>query len=315
MRPSEKLALIIVLATVATVYVSAVATVFRDVRRRLAGKAAPPSRRYVWWRRIVLTLAAGGIGCAAYARFVEPYWLEEAYTRIETRKLPPQHRPLRLVHISDLHCDPKVRLEEKLPAVIGELKPDAIVFTGDATNSPGGMVHFRRCLRAMSQIAPTFAVRGNCDDGRRRHDDMFDQTGVRELNGSAVRLNVPDANVWIAGAAAGQTDAIDRAMREVPDGALTIFLHHYPDSIETLAGPKVDLLCTGHTHGGQIALPFYGAIVTLSKFGKQYEAGLYNVGQTHLYVNRGIGMEADPAPRMRFCARPEVALIEIHPDQ
>lgn len=60
-----------------------------------------------------------------------------------------------------------------------------------------------------------------------------------------------------------------------------------------------------------MALPFYGALVTLSKFGKRYEAGLYHEGDTWLYVNRGIGMEGGPAPRVRFCARPELTILEI----
>jgi len=75
----------------------------------------------------------------------------------------------------------------------------------------------------------------------------------------------------------------------------------------------VDLYCAGHTHGGQVALPFYGALVTFSKYGKRFETGLYRVGETRLYVSRGIGMEGGKIPRVRFCSRPEVTVIEIHP--
>ena len=76
---------------------------------------------------------------------------------------------------------------------------------------------------------------------------------------------------------------------------------------------NVDLYLCGHTHGGQIAMPFYGALITMSKFGKKYEAGMYTVGDTILYVNRGIGMDGGPAPRVRFLARPEITVFEIHP--
>ncbi len=62
-----------------------------------------------------------------------------------------------------------------------------------------------------------------------------------------------------------------------------------------------------------MALPLYGALVTLSKFGKKYESGLHREGQTWLYVTRGIGMEGGPAPRVRFFARPEVTVIELAP--
>ena len=77
----------------------------------------------------------------------------------------------------------------------------------------------------------------------------------------------------------------------------------------------VDLHLAGHTHGGQVALPFYGAVITLSKYGKRYERGLYREEGTWLYVNRGIGLEGRFAPRVRFFARPEVTLIEISPRQ
>jgi len=90
-------------------------------------------------------------------------------------------------------------------------------------------------------------------------------------------------------------------------------LYHYPDAIEEAAQHRIDLYCAGHTHGGQVALPFYGAIITLSKFGKKYESGLRRLEDTWLYVNRGIGMEGGPAPRVRFCARPEITVIELSP--
>jgi predicted MPP superfamily phosphohydrolase len=76
----------------------------------------------------------------------------------------------------------------------------------------------------------------------------------------------------------------------------------------------VDLFCAGHVHGGQIAMPFYGALVTLSRYGKQYEAGLYKAGPMWLYVSRGVGMEGGAAPRVRFCSRPEVAVLEAVPE-
>jgi predicted MPP superfamily phosphohydrolase len=106
-------------------------------------------------------------------------------------------------------------------------------------------------------------------------------------------------------------ESLAQAVNSIPSDAFKIFLYHYPDLIPEVAAHKVDLYCAGHTHGGQIALPFYGALMTLSKFGKKYEAGLYHEKDTWLYVNRGIGMEGGRAPRVRFCARPELTVIEI----
>jgi predicted MPP superfamily phosphohydrolase len=93
-------------------------------------------------------------------------------------------------------------------------------------------------------------------------------------------------------------------------------LHSAPGSQTASSNRHSRLIYTvpGHTHGGQIALPLYGALITFSKYVKRYEAGLYREGETWLYVNRGIGMEGGPVPRVRFWARPEVTVIEISPE-
>ena len=112
----------------------------------------------------------------------------------------------------------------------------------------------------------------------------------------------------------GLKAGIDTALDRVPADAFTILLYHYPDEVERARKRRVDLYCAGHTHGGQVALPLYGALLTLSRSGKKYEAGLYRVGETWLYVNRGIGMEGS-SPRVRFCARPEVTVILLEPEE
>ena len=278
-------------------------------------RATPPARpRVTWIRRVVFGLALLGIVCIAYGFWIEPYWPQVTVVSLSTPKLPPGARPIRIVHISDVHCDPTPRLEERLPGLIQRQHPDLIVFTGDSINSPQALPVFKRCMAHCAQIAPTFAVKGNCDVWFWKGQDLFGGTGVRELNGEAVKLDLSGekAPLWITGVAVESEDRIDQALAEVPKGALNIFLYHYPDRIFSIAQHKVDLYCAGHTHGGQVALPFYGALVTLSKLGKRFEAGLYRVDETWLYVNRGIGMEIF-APRVRFCARPEITVIELVP--
>ncbi len=114
--------------------------------------------------------------------------------------------------------------------------------------------------------------------------------------------------------AAKWTRRLDRALADIPHEDFKVFLYHYPGLIYTLADRGIDLHCAGHTHGGQVALPFYGAITTMARFGKRFEAGLYRVHNTQLYVNRGIGMEGGYAPRVRFWCRLEVSLLEIDND-
>jgi hypothetical protein len=141
--------------------------------------------------------------------------------------------------------------------------------------------------------------------------DRFGGTGATELMGKPVKVRVQDNDLWIAGLPVGATETVKEVMEDVPEKDYRIFLFHYPDYIEDRAQNKIDLYLAGHTHGGQVALPFYGALITLSRKGKQYESGLHRLASTYIYTNGGIGMEGGRAPRVRFCSRPEVTVIDI----
>lgn len=310
MLPAEKIRVLLFVTAVFSVYAATLLIAGEYFYRRVTHKATVDGRSFVWSRRVVLGLAALGILCFLYGSFIEPYWLEVTRVRIESLKIPKGARPIHVVHISDLHSDPKPRLEECLPEVIAREKPDLIVFTGDALNSTGGLPVLKRCLTRLADVAPTFVVKGNWDVARERELDLFGNTGVRELEREAVKVRVEGTELWLAGVPAGSPHLIDKALEAVPSGAFTVFLYHYPDEILEVARRKVDLYCAGHTHGGQVALPFYGALMTLSRFGTQYEAGLYRADETWLYVNRGIGMEGDPAPRVRFVAGQHLSEID-----
>ena len=128
-----------------------------------------------------------GCLCVLYGWLVEPYWLSVTHVRIETPKFKAGSRPVRIVHISDLHCDPKVRLEERLPVAIAAEKPDLIVFTGDAINSPEGLPNLKRCLTRLASIAPTFVVKGNWDAWFWSNLDLYGGTGVRSSTATRFR--------------------------------------------------------------------------------------------------------------------------------
>ena len=307
---------------VAAVYVLAALALGRAQLRRL-GFLSAPSRLVRRAERAALALAVLGLLCFAYGRFVEPFWPEVTRTRVTSSKLAGASRPVRVVHISDLHCDPEPRLEERLPDLIAAERPDLIVFTGDSLNSPDGLPVLRKVMTRLAAVAPTFVVRGNWDVWYWRGLDLFGGTGVTELRNEAARVEVAGRPLWVAGvpyaslgAAPGDVEgAISRATEKIPAGEFTLFLYHTPDEILSVAGARrADLYCAGHTHGGQVALPLYGALVTLSKYGKRYERGLHREGDTWLYVSRGLGMEGGPAPRVRFFARPEITILELAPE-
>ena len=309
MPTADLVRVLLFLLAVGAVYVLAALALLRTIRDRRRGGLSP-GRVTRWARRALLALAGLGLLCMAYARFIEPYWLEVRHVRITSRRLPKDARPIRIVHVSDLHCDPAPRLEERLPGTVAAERPDLIVFTGDAINAREGLPVFRRCMARLAAIAPTFGVTGNWDERFWVGLPLFAGTGVRELKGEAARVDVAGTTVWVAGIPAWGADRIDRALASVPPGSFTVLLHHYPEDVEAAAERPVDLCCAGHIHGGQVALPLYGALVTLSRTGKTHEAGLYRVKDAWLHVSRGVGMEGGAAPRVRFCARPEVTVIE-----
>ena len=158
----ESTAVLLFVCAVAAVYLFAACAVVRLLLRRF-GRVGPPTGagRIAEWGSLVL--AAVGLACFAYGHYVEPYWPEVTRVRVESPKLRGAGRPVRVVHISDLHCDPEPRLEERLPDIIAAERPDLIVYTGDSLNSPEGLPVLRKLLPRLAAVAPTYAVRGNWD--------------------------------------------------------------------------------------------------------------------------------------------------------
>ncbi len=312
MRQIEFLRVTTFLSFIAFVYVLAFSILIRLLLHKL-GYLRLSANIWMWrLRGGILILASLGVVCFIYG-FIEPYWPSITRIQLQSDKLFITSRPIRIVHISDLHSDPNPRLERRLPEMIKTERPDLIVFTGDTINSPEGLGTAREFMKNISGIAPTYVVKGNWDSWYWGRIDLFGGTGVRVINGVSEKVQVGQSAVWISGLPVGRADEVNGIFRDVPADEIKIFLYHYPDLIEDVAKKKIDLYCAGHTHGGQVALPFYGALITFSKYGKRFESGLHKVDETWLYVNRGIGMEGGSAPRVRFWARPEITVIEIVP--
>jgi predicted MPP superfamily phosphohydrolase len=171
-------------------------------------------------------------------------------------------------------------------------------------------------MHALTRTAPVFAVKGNWDVWYFRELERFDGTAVRALDGDSAVVDAGGTKVRVAGLAFDHEEGLDAALGGAAPGELTVLLYHTPELIPDLDGRAAppDLYLCGHTHGGQVRLPFYGAVITLSRMGKAFEAGLYALsGGTRVYVNRGLGMEGGPAPRVRFLCRPEITVLEIVP--
>ena len=290
------------------------------LRRKLLGpgdpaaESKPPSRVRRRLAAGVLALAGLQTLCVLWAFFVEPFWPQVDRLRIETLKLAPNTRPVRLVLVADTHCDPRARTERRVPDLVRGLKPDVIVFAGDAVNSTDGLTTFKTLMTRLAEIAPTWSVRGNWEAWWFKSLDLYSGTGVRDLGGKAVRVAAGESEVWICGGVFGEEGERAAALKGVPAGRFSIFVHHYPEvGADVLRAGGADLALGGDTHGGQVRLPLVGPLVRISRSGEYFDIGAQRVGDGILYVNRGLGMEGGRAPRVRFMCRPEITLIEIAP--
>lgn len=303
----EKISLGIFLGSLVVVYAGAIAIVARQIHGRYRGQRRPITK--VGW--VFLAFSILGIFCLMYATFIEPYWIEIKYVQIRSPKL--KNTTLRIVLISDLHCDKKIRNESKLPALINGLRPDVIAFAGDTINVPEALPIFKKTLSSLRASLGKYAVWGNRDAWYWKRMDLFGQTGFTVLNKDTIQMQKDGETVYLAGLSYRYPERIQKVLDAVPDDGYRVFLFHSPRFVREALRSKIDLYLTGHTHGGQFALPGYGALVTLSKFGKKFEAGQYRIEDMTVYVNRGIGMEGGFTPRIRFLSRPEITVFDILP--
>lgn len=310
MHTSEKIVLLIFLLAVGAIYFLETVLLIRFVAARIRGRSKP--NILLKKPAIVLHLVAlAGIGCLLYGLLIEPNRIEVTTIPIRTDKL--QSTSFRIVQISDLHCDRKPRNEKRMVELINKLNADVIVFTGDAMNTAEALGLFKGTMKSLKASLGKFAVRGNFEVNLWRNLDLYTDTGFELLDAKTVSVSKNGETIYISGLSCGNLGGFKAVLGSVAKEDFSVFLYHFSDLVESLEGLNVDLYLSGHTHGGQIALPLYGAIITLSKFGKKYESGLYDVGDTTLYVNRGMGLEPGPAPQVRFGARPEITVFDIAP--
>jgi predicted MPP superfamily phosphohydrolase len=301
----------IFLLCVLAVYLVAI---FLAVRRFLLRRQMRSRLSKVEW--IFYLAAFLGCLCALYSLYVEPYWPQVTHVALTNSKVAA---PLRIVLISDLHSDGKIRLENRLPDLIRQQHPDLIAFAGDTVNSRAGVPVAHEVMTQLAAIAPTYVVLGNWDvELDREWGQSFSQspffagTGVHNLLGSGEMLELKGNQIWITGAATDQEYLLSSLLQKTPPGRFSIFLFHFPDCVVDVNNSPIDLYLAGHTHGGQVALPFYGALITFSRYDKKYESGLFHLDHAWMYVNRGLGMEGH-SPRARFFARPEITVIDVAP--
>jgi hypothetical protein len=288
------------------------------------------SRRTFFWTAGGLLALSGAT--AAYARFVEPKWLDVTETEIQLPKMPIG-KGVKLLHLSDFHASPEVPYSQIETAIrLGlERQPDLACLTGDFITSRIRRIdQYLRLLRLLTDQVPTFACFGNHDrvnlsDGFKRFQDnrqvgqLLDQSGIQLLFNQHQSITVQGTPIEIVGVG----DYLCRACR--PESAFTglnssdrvvILLSHNPDSKQMLDPYHWDLMLCGHTHGGQLKIPFFGhrPFLSVAVTDQTLAEGLYpwkpainQLTERYIFITRGVGNLMGA----RFNCRPEVSLLNL----
>ncbi|HNS51302.1 MAG TPA: metallophosphoesterase [Anaerolineae bacterium] len=258
----------------------------------------------------------------AHGTLVEPFRLQVRRVRLSSPKLANPGTPVRIVQLSDLHVERTTPRERALPGLVQDLQPDVVLLTGDYLNTsyrrdPKALSDLRALLAQIGSPAGVIAIWGTPKvDFQDVLRPVLEELGIILLEDQAREVIVRDHRLWLIGLNCEKEQEIGGArlrslLARVPEGAFTILLHHSPDLMPEAARQGVDLVLSGHTHGGQWCLPWFGALHTSSRYWKRYEGGYVREGSTHLCVSRGLGMEGFGMPRARFFCPPEVVLVTL----
>jgi uncharacterized protein len=234
-------------------------------------------------------------------------------------------RHLRVVHLSDMQ-PAQVGLHERraFRAAIA-LRPDVVCITGDFVDGhPAERVatitaDLFAAMREERLTAPlgVFVVLGDTDGSNPGLRAALAESGATVLSDEVTQRPLPGSRLWLVGLSNGWSRGanpagLQRLVASAPETDVRIVLGHRPDYVRHLVGSsRVDLCLAGHTHGGQVALPLLGPLVTLTSLPRRFAAGLNDYEGVPLHVSRGIGMERGIAPHVRFLCPPEVCLIEL----
>ena len=295
--------------------------------RKEPSSPRPPHRLT---RRSFLTLAASSVGgLALYSGEIARHELRVEEYSVHLPRLPEAFRGMRIAQISDIHYFEWTEsfFLRQVVDHVNNLKPDMVVLTGDFVTYgpvrwPSEDAHKRFALRHMPECASIlsgircplrYATLGNHDmmvGGRYVYGDLINQ-GLPVLRNRAVALERNGQRLWLIGLGSACARDVDTE-RAFPDSAVrdreaTIVLAHEPDILPQIAKLDADLMLSGHTHGGQVCLPFLPPAF-LPQYGKKYVQGWFRSGSTQLYVNRGIGTIGVP---FRVNCPPEITLLTL----
>lgn len=268
-------------------------------------------------------LPTAALSAFGYARVIEPRWLESTQKTVVTgRNL---RRPLRVAHISDFHASaliPIYYLEEAFRRTLA-MQPDLVCITGDfvTTDNDFDAPKYEAALQMLSSKVPTFAVMGNHDGGAWAAQSgwfpnsqfvrsMAARGGVRVLHNDAVKIEIQGQPVWVVGVGDWWSEELRAPLAYqsvTADGAPILLMNHNPDGKDDCALLPWDLMLCGHTHGGQVIIPFYGPPI-VPVIDTRYAVGLNRYENRWIHTTRGVGNIVG----VRMNCRPELSMLLVH---
>lgn len=260
---------------------------------------------------------------AFYSTWIAPFRLGVTHERLHTDRWPKDTPPLRLLHIADLHVERVTGREIRLNRLIGEIKPDVIVFSGDFVNisysdDPVTEEHIRKVISGWQAPLGVYCVQGTytVESSERVRAFTAGLKNLRLLDDEWVRIETPAGALNLLGMTTTHYMRADQASvmelaQDAPEDGLRLIVTHASDVIPEADAAGYDLYLCGHTHGGQLRFPFIGAVFSGSHLGMRYVMGRYDLKHMTAYTSRGVGMEGLGAPRARFLCPPEIILWEI----
>lgn len=281
------------------------------IRWKQRGRIAPyssPSRPQTPLRTLALNLTH-----AARAALTEPYMLTVEHQPIFLRRLPAALEGFRIVQLSDIHHGPFSSTEQIERAVdtANRLQPDIIALTGDYISRE--RQYAAPCAEMLGRLQArygVFAVLGNHDHWTDAAliTDLFRAEGITVLINEGMRFEKAGGAFWLAGVddtMVGLED-ISLALAGAQQDEMKLLLAHNPIILRRAAKAGVDLVLSGHTHGGQVAIRPERNETARAR--RRFLKGLGRQGHTQIYVNRGLGTVVLP---IRYGCPPEVSLLEL----
>lgn len=251
----------------------------------------------------------------AYSYALEPYWFEVKGITLTSHDIPLSFAGKKIVFISDVHHGPFFSRERVAEVVrrVNELKPDIIILGGDYVyKSPQYIAPCFEELKKLNASLGVFGIRGNHDhwESAEQTKQEMKQAGIFLLDNDAVWIESGRERIRLGGVGdlwENEQD-INATIDATSENDYVILVSHNPDYAEDITANKVDLILSGHTHGGQVTFFGLWAPVTVSSYGNKYRSGLIDTGHTKVFVTKGVGMIGLP---IRFFARPEITIITL----